>query len=356
MNRKVEILGLTFDNPLLPASGPLTEGLDNLLSLNDMDLGGLTTKTISVTGAVVKKPCIAASKHMVFNTELWSEHDLDYWASHLPQLVQIKKKPLGISVGYTEEDLKIVIPRLEPFADFFEVSTHYNKANLETMVSCITSLTKKPVLIKMSPHIEDDLHFVETVMKAGASGVVAFNSFGPGLLIDLKTGGLLIGNEDGNAWVSGPAVKPFALRRIANLRAHFPEVPIIACGGIETAHDVLEMVLAGADLVQMLSTALMNGRQVYNQIVNELSPVMAENDIMSIAELRQTGLSMKVAGKGDFPRITEACTGCQKCVKICPMVAWREEKPPILDETKCIRCGLCESSCYVSAIKGVLST
>lgn len=355
MNTKVNVLGLTFENPVLPAAGPLTEGLPNLLDLNESSLGGLVTKTISVSGAVVKKPCIAATKHMVYNTELWSEHDLEYWTSHLPRLIENKKKPIGVSVGYTEKQLGIVIPAIEEYADFIEVSTHYNKASLEALVAFITSITKKPVLIKMSPHIDDDLHFVETILKCGASGVVAFNSFGPGIVIDLKNRALLLGNEDGHSWISGPAIKPFALNRIAKIRSHFPKIPIIGCGGVETATDVLEMILAGADLVQVLSSALIGGRETYKSIVNNLDAVMKDNQIESIEELRNMGLERKVYGKGNYPTITDSCIGCQMCVTVCPFAAFTKGMPPMLDKSKCIRCGLCESRCIAHAIEGVLT-
>lgn len=355
MKTKVEILGLSFENPILPASGPIVEGIENLLDLNELPLGGLVTKTISVEGAVVKKPCIAATKHMVFNTELWSEHDLTYWVKVLPQIVEKKKKPLGISVGYTEEQLKIVIPKIQSFADFIEVSTHYNKASLESLVKCITSMTDKPVLIKMSPHIEDDLHFVETILKSGASGVVALNSFGPGMVVDLKRRALLLGDQNGHAWISGPAIKPFALNRIANLRSHFPQVPIIGCGGVSSAEDALEMILAGADLVQILSASLINGRSAYASIVGNLTNVMAENRIETIQALRHTPLERKVYGKGGHPVITDKCTGCQLCVKICPFSAYMKGNPPKLDPVKCIQCGLCQSRCPVQAIEGVLT-
>lgn len=355
MNTKVKVLGLSFDNPVLPASGPIVEGLSNLLDLNDLPLGGLVTKTISVDGAVVQKPCIAATRHMVFNTELWSEHDLSYWEEVLPQLVGKKKKPLGISVGYTEEQLRIVIPKIERYADFIEVSTHYNKASLASLVKCIVSMTDKPVLIKMSPHIDDDLHFVETILKHGASGVVALNSFGPGMVADLKKRALLLGDQNGHAWISGPAIKPFAMNRIANLRMHFPETPIIGCGGASSAEDVLEMILAGADLVQILSAALINGREIYGTIVQNLPVVMENNRIGSIEELRKATIERKVYGKGQHPVITEKCTGCQLCVRVCPFSAYVKGNPPKLDSEKCIRCGLCESRCPVQAIEGVLT-
>lgn len=355
MNKRVEFCGMVFENPILPASGPLVEGLENLKSMDTLPLGGIVTKTISVEGADVKKPCIVGTKHMVFNTELWSEHDLAYWVKVLPGFVAQKTKPLGISIGYTAEDFQVTVPQLDPYADFFEVSTHYNKATLSDVVKSVTALTKKPVFIKMSPHITDEAAFVNTVLAGGARGIVAFNSFGPGAVIDLKRRALAIGSG-GDSWVSGPAIKPFALRRIARLRAMFPDLPIIGCGGVETAEDVLEMVLAGADLVQMLSSALLKGRGLYQTVVEDLDRVMQACEIDSVASLRQTPLEMEAKGRGHFPVVDKArCTSCGICVRICPFTAYEMHGKPLLSAAKCIRCGLCESMCPVGAISEVLS-
>ena len=363
IDTKVNLLGLSFDNPILPASGPIAEGLENMLSLNALPLGGLVTKTISVWGAEVVKPCIVGTKNMVYNCELWSELDFTKWLEIFSELSAVKSKPLGISVGYTCEDFKMIVPKLSPYADFFEVSTHYNKAALADLVKCITSLTDKPVLMKTSPQSEGELNFVETVMSSGASGIVAFNSFGPGVVVDLKARSVLIGTNEGNTWVSGPAIKPFALRRIATIRDHFPEITIIGCGGVETAKDALEMILAGADLVQMLSGALIKGRNNYSVVVSELTDVMAEHGIESIDALRASKLSMTASGVGGLPGISEdLCIYCDTCVKVCPMMAYGEVKTapvlikekPEIDPAKCVRCGLCESMCPTHAISGTL--
>ncbi len=363
MDTTVSILNCTFNNPILPASGPLVEGLENLLSLNALSLGGLVTKTISVKGAEVQKPCIVGSKHMLFNSELWSEFPLSYWTFALEKMAQAKTKPLGISVGYTVEELQKVVPALSAYADFFEVSTHYTKAGLDEVVKRVVSLTDKPVLIKLSPHVQEDLNFAQTILSHGAAGIVALNSFGPGLVLDLKSRGVLIGNDQGHAWVSGPAIKPFVLERISRLRAAFPEMIIVGCGGVDTAQDALEMVMAGADLVQVLSSALLYGRSHYTRIVEGLAPTMKANHIDSIAELRRQGFSRSRQFQSDgFPCVsTEHCTRCQKCVRVCPFEAYGVSSTtdhtiiPVLNRRKCRQCGLCESLCPVSAISGVLS-
>lgn len=356
MKLEVKLLGQTFSNPLLPASGPSVGSLHSLQFFNDSKVGGIVTKTISIEGAKVKKPCIVASNHLVYNTELWSELPLTEWYKYiLPELKKTLKKPLIVCAGYTAEDFEQSIPVLEEYADFFEVSTHYGKDALKDLVTSICRLTDKPVFIKLSPHEQDYLGFIETAVSCGAKGVVAINSVGPGICISLKNKAVTIGVGEGHSWISGPAIKPIALQRVMSIRKHYPDLPIIACGGVSTAEDVLEFILAGADLVQMLSSALINGRQVYDQIVDELPFVMNKYNIESIKSLRETPLEILPKGKGGFPNIDQAkCVLCNKCIKICPEIAMSLDKKIITDTTRCIRCGLCESRCPTEAISGVL--
>lgn len=356
MDLSVNLLGYKFDNPLMPASGPLVEGLDNLRYFNEHKVGAIVTKTISVEGAKVKKPCIVANNHMVHNTELWSELDHEIWVkSILPTVRKEAKKPVIVSVGYTSDDMSILVPKLEPFADFFEVSTHYNREELKTLVTSICSHTTKSVFVKLSPHIVDYLGFVEDVMACGASGIVAVNSLGPGLVVDLKRRGVKIGAEGGKSWVSGPAIKPIALYRVMHIRQAFPRVPIIACGGVETAEDILEFMLAGADLVQMLSSALIEGRDLYDRLLDELPSVLGSYGFSSIEDLRRETLNLKPQGIAALPKINASkCTKCGRCIKSCPTMAMSLETIVEVSHERCVRCGLCESRCPVAAISGVL--
>lgn len=357
MKLHVNLLGKHFENPLLPASGPSVGSLHSLKYFNGSSVGAVVTKTISVKGAKVSKPCIVADQQIVYNTESWSELSLDTWVNEiLPSLKKELSKPLIVCAGYTSDDFNISIPKLQQFADFFEVSTHYGKDNLKDLVTTICSLTSKPVFIKLSPHILNYIEFIDIAVKAGASGIVAVNSVGPGVCLDLKHRSLVIGTNEGHSWISGPAIKPIALQRVMDIRNHYPDLPIIACGGVSNAEDVLEFILAGADLVQMLSSALINGRQLYDQIIDELPRVMAANDIESIQELRNTKLHLRVHGSGDYPHINhDKCVLCHRCEKICPEMAMIQKKTMINHRELCIRCGLCESRCPVGAISGVLS-
>lgn len=360
-NISIKILGLEFANPLGPAAGPLSEGLENMLFFNKNMCGFNTSKSISVEGAEVIKPCIAATSSKVYNCELWSELHSDVWIEKiLPTIHENKQKPLIVSVGYHEQDFRYLIPKLDPFADIFEVSTHYvEEKELAGIVQSIREITSKPIFMKLSPHVSDYMGFVQTVLDAGATGIVAINSLGPTTAIDLKTRSILLGTaKTREVWLSGPSIKPIALNRVYNIRKNFPEIPIIGVGGIETAEDVMEFILAGADLVQMLSSALIKGRQLYDKIVQDLPNKLVFYGFSSIEEIRkvrqETIFDEGKIPENDYPTITNECIMCGLCVKICPVSALTKEEQIIVDKNTCIKCGLCASRCPKDAIVGVL--
>ncbi len=358
MDISIDLLDLNFENPLGPAAGPIVEGLENMQFFNNNLCGFNVAKTISVEGAIVPKPCIAGTTNTIYNCELWSELHSDVWIKEiLPTIHKDKKKPLIISSGYKEEDFRYLIPKLDPFADIFEISTHYVSEDLlPGIVKSIRENTDKPIFMKLSPHIVDFLDFVKTVIDAGATGIVAINSLGPGTVIDLKNRSVLLAEK---VWMSGPSIKPIALHRIYNIRKEFPNIPIIGVGGIGKADDVIEFLFAGADLVQMLSSALIKGRQLYDKIIKDLPKALEEygfSSVEEIREVRKTTLFKEVDTAVDnYPSFNEKCTMCMLCVKICPANALSaSDERIIVDKSKCIHCGLCESRCPVDAIYGAL--
>ena len=360
MDLSVELLGLHFDNPLGPAAGPIVEGLENMLFFNENQCGFNVAKTISVEGAIVPKPCIAGTANSIYNCELWSELHSDEWIKTiLPTVQEQKKKPIVISTGYKEEDFRYLIPKLDPFADFFEISTHYvSEELLPGIVKSIRENTNKPIFMKLSPHIENFLGFVKTVIDAGATGIVAINSFGPTAAMDLEARSVLLSEQ---VWMSGPPIKPIALHRIYNIRKAFPDIPIIGVGGIAKAEDVLEFIFAGADLVQMLSSALIRGRDLYDKIVKDLPKALEKYGFSSIEEIRkvrkETIFKKIDTAVDNHPSFNEKCTMCMLCVKICPakaLSAAEDQNHIVVDTNKCIHCGLCQSRCPVDAIYGVL--
>ena len=119
MNLMTKLDHFMLDNPLMPASGPLTGDLPKLLFIRDQSVGAMVTKTISRTGAVVPRPCIYGDRYTIMNSELWSEFPMEKWLTEILPAYDKKDKPLIISAGYTKEDMDCLIPLLDPYADAF---------------------------------------------------------------------------------------------------------------------------------------------------------------------------------------------------------------------------------------------
>lgn len=360
MDLSTKIAGIKLSNPLLPASGPLVGDYEKMMTLAGFGLGGMVTKTISVEGANVPRPCIIANKDSIMNAELWSEYPLEDWLNDiLPKLKKDLDIPLIVSVGYTKEDMEQLIPVLDPYADGFEVSTHYVGKDLTIIgetVKTIRKNTKKPVFMKVSPHIPDPVAFAKVVRENGASGVAAVNSLGPSMKIDIANRRVLVGNDQGEVWTSGPAIKPVALAIVNKIKSAMPDFTVVGVGGIATAEDVVEFLLAGADAVQMLSAAMLQGKDLYEKIVKDLPKALEKYNFSSVEEVVNTTLQKgQVKFEPDNPKVDEdKCVKCGLCEKVCPYFAIKVEEKVNVNTDKCFGCGLCESKCPTKAIYGVL--
>ena len=205
--------------------------------------------------------------------------------------------------------------------------------------------------MKISPHLPDPVAFGEAILRGGANGVVAINSLGPTMKIDLDSKAIIYANESGFVWTSGPVIKNLALATVYSLKQAFPKMTIIGVGGISSADDVLEFLLAGASGVQMLSAALLKGKQLYKKIISDLPQVLEKYGFDSIEDVINTTLEKQVGYKHVLPTLIEnKCIQCMLCEKICPYHAITFDKKIMFDQNKCFSCGLCISKCPTNAI------
>lgn len=356
MNLSVTFDGMTFDNPLMPASGPIVGDAEKLLYLQDQGVGALVTKTISTKDPHIPRPCIYGDKQFVMNSELWSEHSHEVWINDfLPTLAKHKTRPLIVSVGYTKEDMAYLIPQLDPYADAFEISTHYVGKDLSVIADTVRTIranTTKPIYMKISPHISDPVAFAQAVRDAGASGIVAINSLGPTMKINAKTREIEYAPESGFVWMSGPSIKHLAQATVYTIKQAMPDFTVIGVGGIASATDVIEFLLAGADAVQMLSGALLKGKQLYHTIIERLPNTLNKLGFDSIQDVKDATLSNPVTYEPRVPVLIEdKCTKCNLCVKVCPYFAITMKDKITFDSTKCFGCGLCISKCPTHALE-----
>ncbi len=350
----VEICGIRFPNPVMTAAGPPGRDGAALLECAAGGAGGLVAKTISRTAAVVPTPNMAEIGHGFLNTELWSELPPERWIEHEYAVARTAGLPLVVSLGYSADDIADLAPRVRLFADAVELSTHYigeDPAPMRDAIHAARDALDVPVLVKLSPLGREMSHAAQAAADAGADGIVAINSFGPCLSIDLETGAPRMGGPDGVGWLSGPALKPLALRCVRDV-ARAVDLPVIGCGGVSRGTDAIEMAMVGASAVQVCTAAILRGRDVYGRIAAEMATWLAAHGHRSLDEVRGLALRAPLPDASRPPLLDlDLCNGCGLCEGSCVYDAIHVvDKRAVLDEERCERCGLCITRCRPGAL------
>ncbi|NHI82953.1 MAG: 4Fe-4S dicluster domain-containing protein [Candidatus Thorarchaeota archaeon] len=357
---KVEIAGLKFRNPVLTAAGPTSRNGMTLLNAAAGGVGGLVAKTVSVTRADVPKPNMSAfgsgrveSKRGILNAELWSEISIEQWLEKEYAIALSSGLPLIASVGYTPDEVSAIAPRIvEKGVHGIEFSTHYVGEHAE-IAKALRESVDVPIFAKISP--KADVASVAKAVEPFIDGIVAINTYGPCLRIDIETGKPFLGSEYGEGWMSGSAIKPIALRCVVEI-ARTINKPVIGVGGVTTGKDAIEFFMAGASAVEVCTAAILEGNTVYGKIAKEINEWMDMHEYKSIEDLR--GLALPHLAKGVSlrppPKVDlDACTRCGLCEKSCVYHAITVNKAEdffeINSET-CEGCGMCVSVCPYNAL------
>jgi dihydroorotate dehydrogenase subfamily 1 len=357
-NLSVEVAGIRFPNPVMPAAGPPVRTGRAMLRCAEGGAGGLVSKTISTSAATPPTPNIAEIPHGLVNTELWSELPPEQWIDKEYAVAREAGLPLIVSLGYSADEIAWLAPRIRPFADAVELSTHYIGEDAGPMVAAIQaakSALDVPVFVKLSPLGREMVRAAEQAEAAGADGIVAINSFGPVFAIDPDTRQPLLGGSDGYGWLSGPALKPLALRCVRDI-ARAVRVPVIGVGGISHGIDAVDMLMAGASAVQVCTAAILHGPGVFGKIVRELDGWLDEHGYATAAELRGLAVEgMSTAWSEGKPVVTPGpCNGCDLCAVSCPYDAITVvDRLAVIDYDACACCGLCVTRCRRGAIDWV---
>ena len=256
--------------------------------------------------------------------------------------------PVIASVGYTPEEVAEVAPKVQKAGvHAIEFSTHYVGGHVE-IAKALRDAVDIPIFAKLSP--KDDVSKVAKSLERYVDGFVAINTFGPCLRIDIETARPMLGSEGGLGWMSGAALKPIALRCVADI-ASVVDRPVIGVGGVSTGADAIEFMMAGANLVEVCTAAILNGPSIYGKIANEISMWIDEHQYDSLWDIVGMALPHLRKNKQRRPPVQidmDACTLCGLCEKSCVYDAvkvHRKEREVKVDSDKCVACGLCVSIC-----------
>ena len=148
--------------------------------------------------------------------------------------------------------------------------------------------TDAPVLVKLSPNVTDLVEIAQAVVEAGADGLTAINTLGPGLILDVETCRPVLSHTTGG--LSGPGIRPIAVRCVRDI-CQAVDVPVVAVGGVTTGRDVVEMILVGATAVGIGSAVHYRGMQVFREVCDELRAYMERHGYDDLEAFRGRALT-----------------------------------------------------------------
>ena len=297
VNTKVTLCGIEMDNPIIPASGTFGYGYE-FAELYDINcLGSFSFKgTTKDPRFGNPTPRIAECQSGMINAVGLQNPGVEKVISEeLPKLAKCFNKPVMANVsGFAIEDYAYTCERLdkEPQVGWLEVNVscpnvHGGGMSFGTspeaaaaVTRAVKAVTTKPVIIKLSPNVTDIVSIAKACEEAGADGISLINTL-LGMRIDLRTKKPVIANKMGG--FSGAAIFPVAVRMVYQV-AHAVSIPVVGMGGVTTAEDVIELMLAGATAVEVGAANLVNPF-ASRDIVNDLPRVMEKYGIRNLTDI-----------------------------------------------------------------------
>ena len=293
----VDFLGETLDNPVAAASGTFGYGYE-FSDLYDINILG----TFSFKGTTLEPrygnplPRIAECKEGMINAIGLQNPGVDKVISEeLPKLAKcFNKKVIANVSGFSVDEYVETCKRLDGCEEIGWLEINVSCPNVHgggmafglvpeaaaEVTAAIKENTTKPIIVKLSPNVTDIVAIAKACVAAGADGLCLINTM-LGMRIDLKTGKPVIANKMGG--FSGPAIFPVALRMVYQV-AEAVDVPIIGVGGIASAEDVIEMMMAGATMVQVGAAQLVNP-YLCKEIIEKLPGVCDKYGIENIKDI-----------------------------------------------------------------------
>ncbi len=296
---KVKIGGCTFRNPVFTASGTFGYGSEFADFVNLSRLGAVVVKGISLhpragnpPPRVVETPCGMLNAIGLENVGVER-----FLREKLPWLRGQGATVVVNILGNTVEEYAALAERLNDHEGIAALEVNISCPNVKEggvafgtdsqMAAAVTRAVRRatglPLIIKLSPNVTDIQLMARSVAEAGADAVSLINTL-LGMAIDLNSRRPKLANVVGG--LSGPAIKPVALRMVWQV-AQVVKIPVIGIGGIMTAQDALEFMVAGAHAVQVGTANFVNPRAT-EEIVNGIGSYLEQHGLASLAELRNT--------------------------------------------------------------------
>ena len=293
----VSLCGLRLENPVVPASGTFGFGLELADTFDLNVLGGISLKgTTREARFGNPTPRIAECNAGMINSVGLQNPGIEALVNEkAPALRKIYRGAIIANIsGFSVEEYAYNCERADacPDIDILEVNVSCpnvhnggmafgtDPASAAAVTKAVKAVSRKPVFLKLSPNVTDIVSIARACEDAGADGITLINTL-LGMRIDIRRRRPVIANKMGG--FSGPAVFPLALRMVYQV-AHACSIPVMGCGGVRRAEDVIEMMMAGATAVQVGAENLRNP-MVCPEIVAALPELMDNLGINSLQEI-----------------------------------------------------------------------
>ncbi len=287
----VSIGNVDYKNPIILASGTCNFGHE-LSEYYDLSiLGGLSSKGLTIKPRQGNPGCrVAETASGMLNSVGLQNPGVDYFIEHdLDYMVNSGMKVIVNVAGHSFDDYIQMVQKLDLHKEKIDaleinlscpnvkagcMSVGSDPVQVKEIVSLMRKETNLPLYIKLTPNVTDIKSVALAAQEGGADAVVLINTL-LGMAINIKTGRPILRNNTGG--YSGPAVKPIAIRMVAEC-SQVLDIPIIGCGGVMTYEDVIEFMIAGATCVEIGTGSLIHPTLPV-QVINDLANYCEENNI-----------------------------------------------------------------------------
>lgn len=303
-NLEIEIAGIKMKNPVMSASGCFGYGEEYAAFYDLKEMGALVVKGTTLEPRQGNPPPrLAETPAGILNAVGLQNPGIEQvMAREIPLLKKVGTPVIINIAGNLEQEYVELARRLDPFEEIQGLEVNISCPNVKEggmafgtdktaacrLVEAIRSVTSKPLIVKLSPNVTDIIEIARGVEEAGADALSLVNTF-MGMAIDIRRKKPHLGNIMGG--LSGPAIKPLALRMVWQVSQEV-KIPVVGMGGIVTAEDALEFIMAGAWAVAVGTANFVNPLAI-PQIVEGIREFMVENNYDSLTPL------VGVAWKGE---------------------------------------------------------
>ena len=288
-----------MQNPVIPASGTCGFGQEMSEWMDLNILGAIATKGTTRDaryGNPLPRIAECSGTGMLNAVGLQNPGVEEVIRHEFPTLRQVFNGPIIANVsGFSIEEYAHVCERIDKETDAAILEVNISCPNVHNggmafgtspqaaaeVVKAVKAVTTKPVYMKLSPNVTDISAIAKACVEAGADGLCLINTV-LGMRIDIRRRKPVLANTYGG--YSGPGIFPIALRMVHQVRKACPETPIIGCGGVSKAEDVIEMLMAGANAVEIGAAGLQNP-YVCQEIIENLPKLMKEMQITHLQDI-----------------------------------------------------------------------